>query len=89
MAYVDIYVTKRVDIRPFDFDSGKRLAIPADQQETCQCCGKKIVKVNHLNIGGIVGDECAEAITRHTNLWAYSARTQTVVGAFLAKMVAA
>ena len=53
------YIVRRYDIRPVDFDSGKRLAVPADQMETCQCCGKRIVKVCELSNGDKIGSECA------------------------------
>lgn len=48
------------DLRPYDFDSGKRLAIPPEKCEKCECCGKKIAKVHELENGNRVGQECAE-----------------------------
>jgi hypothetical protein len=56
------YIAERYDIRPIDFASGKRLAIPTEQQETCQCCGKRIVKVVKLTNGDKIGSECANLV---------------------------
>jgi hypothetical protein len=57
-----VRVIRKYDIRPVDFDSGKRLAIPREQMEECQCCGKKIVIINELSNGHHLGSECAAII---------------------------
>lgn len=57
-----VYVAKRYDVRPVDFDSGKRLAISEDEKATCSCCGKKIMKVAETNTGALLGSECVNLI---------------------------
>lgn len=59
-----IQVERVEDIRPVDFETGKHLAIARDQMETCQCCGRKIVKIVHLTNGNRIGTGCAFHIER-------------------------
>jgi len=54
-----VYKVKEYDVRPIDFVTGKRIAVTNEQRETCQCCGKKILKVTELSDGRKVGSECA------------------------------
>lgn len=57
-----IFVTKLEDVRPIDFNSGKRLPVAPNERKECQCCGKKIFKVATLNTGHQVGTECADIL---------------------------
>ena len=50
--------TTTFDLRPVDFQSGKRLALPNDQKINCECCGRKIAKGVNLASGEKVGTEC-------------------------------
>jgi len=61
---VMVWVDCIEDIRPIDFDSGKRLAITGDAMETCGCCGRKIMRVAVLSNGDRIGTECAAWIER-------------------------
>lgn len=54
-----IFIAKQYDIRPVDFQTGKRIAVAENEKKTCACCGKKIVKVSELNNGDLIGSECA------------------------------
>ncbi len=58
----NLWITKTYDIRPIDFQTGKRIPVATSAMKTCQCCGKHIVKVNVLNNGKEIGSECATAI---------------------------
>lgn len=61
-------MTKRIeirtwkDLRPVDFITGKRLAIPRDQQIPCDCCGKLCMKLAVLTTGHEIGSECASVV---------------------------
>jgi hypothetical protein len=57
-----MYTMKVIDLRPVDFDSGRRMALPRDEMRECSCCGKKVVKVAVMNRGGEVGLECSKAL---------------------------
>ena len=54
---------REYDIRPRDFDSGKRLAATPEMMRDCQCCGRKIVHVYVLENGTEVGSECQGVIS--------------------------
>ena len=50
-------------IRRYDIRRGNKFApISRDDMETCQCCGRKIVKVVLLSNGCKVGAECTQLV---------------------------
>lgn len=57
---ITIRTVEIIDLRPLDFRTGKRLAIPSNEKQPCDCCGRKLVKVARLNTGHEVGVGCAE-----------------------------
>ena len=52
-------VVRSLDLRPVDFASGKRLAISTEEMAECECCGRRIVRVDVLRNGLRVGSECS------------------------------
>lgn len=54
---------REYDIRPRDFQSGKRLAVVPEMMHECGCCGRKIVHVYVLENGVEVGSECQGVIS--------------------------
>lgn len=51
--------TTKFDLRPVDFDSGKRMALPNSEKINCDCCGKKIAMGYNTLDGHKIGSECA------------------------------
>lgn len=51
--------TTKFDLRPVDFDSGKRLALPNNEKIACDCCGKKMAIGYNTVDGHKIGTECA------------------------------
>lgn len=45
ISATNVQLLSVIDLRPIDFQSGKRLAIPADAMNVCDRCGKLHVKV--------------------------------------------
>ena len=54
------FKTATFDLRPIDFQSNKRLALPNSEKIRCECCGRKIAKGVVLNTGEKIGTECAK-----------------------------
>ena len=51
--------TKKFDLRPINYDTGKRMALPTSEKATCACCGRKIA-MGWMNVDGeTIGSECA------------------------------
>lgn len=56
-------VVKIVDLRPVDFETGKRLPLSPSEMHECTCCGKNISKAAVMNNGMEVGIECSNLLT--------------------------
>src|ERR1700680_3495350 len=53
------------DLRPIDWNSGKRLAIPVEECNVCDRCGKTHVKVYEVEADGLfysVGSGCCKRL---------------------------
>lgn len=57
-----MWIVRREDFRPIDWNSGKRLALTAGEMKQCDCCGKKISKGDWTNTGHLIGSECSISI---------------------------
>jgi len=55
-------VVKKIDFRPVDLETGKRLPLSPCEMHECACCGKHISKAAVMNHGGEVGLECANVL---------------------------
>jgi hypothetical protein len=60
----ELSVGKTYDIRPKDFHTGKRMTVPTNEKEICQCCDRKLFKVVELKNGYKIGSECALYVDR-------------------------
>lgn len=56
-------VVKVIDLRPVDFETGKRLPLSPSEMHECTCCGKGISKAAVMNNGLEVGIECSNVLT--------------------------
>jgi hypothetical protein len=64
-----LYTVRVNDRRPFDYDSGRRLACPSNALVQCECCGKRCAVTHVMNNGVEVGRECATLLER-PDIWA-------------------
>jgi hypothetical protein len=48
----------KFDLRVKDFHTGKLISPCKNTWNTCDCCGKKIVKGAVLSNGNMIGDDC-------------------------------
>lgn len=55
-------ITEVYDIRPIDFETGKRIDVPRDDWMDCDECGSKHARVYRLNSGKSVGRNCASKL---------------------------
>ena len=62
MLNKSLKIINKYDIRPIDFFTGKRLPISTEEMKDCDCCGRKLVKINEMANGDIIGDECINKI---------------------------
>jgi hypothetical protein len=66
MALTRLQVVKVVDLRPVDFQTGRRLALTAAEMERCEACGTPMAVVHVLSTGHRLGSSCA-TVVRHLN----------------------
>jgi hypothetical protein len=61
----NVQLIEVIDLRPIDFQSGKRLAIPANECNVCDRCGKLHVKIYVVEADGCmykVGSGCCKRL---------------------------
>jgi hypothetical protein len=54
---------RKFDDRQVDFLTGRKVSPPMADRKVCDCCGQRLVKGYHTNLG-TVGDDCYEEIRR-------------------------
>lgn len=55
---------KTFDLRSVCFHSGKKMSPPREFWNTCDCCGKKIVKGVVMSNGNTIGEDCYDVVQR-------------------------
>lgn len=55
---------RKFDLRSACFHSGKKLSPPREFWNTCNCCGKKIVKGVVMSNADTIGEDCYEVVQR-------------------------
>jgi CRISPR/Cas system-associated protein Cas10 (large subunit of type III CRISPR-Cas system) len=65
-----IFKIKTFDLRSVDFGTGKKVSPPRDFWNTCDCCGKKIVKGVVMSNSDIIGEDCY-VVVQHVQNHAY------------------
>ena len=53
-------------------NTDEHIAVTADEMAQCQCCGRKIRKIDILSNGLQVGSECSTYLTRPDIRWTFS-----------------